>query len=71
LILMLHRGIQTTEPESLDFCTVRLGRLRSVLYRAEIGSRWKAVIRFGIRSAPKWCSRQAEFHYIPQPQISL
>ena len=25
---------------------------------------WKAVIRFGIRSAPKWCSRQAEFHYI-------
>src|SRR6516165_654473 len=33
--------------------------------------RWKAVIRFGISSAPKWCSRQAEFHYIPQPQISL
>src|SRR5215831_17767443 len=25
---------------------------------------WKAVIRFGIRSAPKWCSRQAEYHYI-------
>ena len=25
---------------------------------------WKAVIRFGLRSAPKWCSHQAEFHYI-------
>jgi len=21
-------------------------------------------MRFGIKSAPKWCSRQAEFHYI-------
>jgi hypothetical protein len=25
---------------------------------------WKSVIRFGARSAPKWCSRQAEFHHI-------
>src|ERR1700732_3690876 len=25
---------------------------------------WESVIRFGTRSAPKWCSRQAEFHHI-------
>ena len=25
---------------------------------------WESVIRLGIGSAPKWCSRQAEFHYI-------
>ena len=34
------------------------------------GYGWKAVIRFGIRSAPKWCSRQAEFHYIVSRRMS-
>src|SRR5215470_14255257 len=26
--------------------------------------RWECIIRFGIEAAPKWCSRQAEFHHI-------
>jgi hypothetical protein len=25
---------------------------------------WAAVVPFGIKSAPMWCSRQAEFHHI-------
>src|SRR5690348_8844067 len=51
--------------------TTAEGRLASFSARPSTDrSGWKAVIRFGIRSAPKWCSRQAEFHYIVSRRMS-